>query len=299
MTYTQLKYFSMTCKYNNISRAAEKLYVSQPSVSLAIKELEEELGEALFLRSNNKLHLTEAGRMLWEMSESMLAQMELITDSITKRHMDSESLVIGMIPEISSWGVPYVESVVEQLKSKYPNLSVELVQMTPGDQDKMIANHIVDLALCNGSVMLPAGVGKKLITHAELKVLVGEDHPLAQQEKIKPSMLRDAVMIGDYIDRENWNEWLTKFFDEEDFVPKTKYFFTQNEAVCWLLKNHPLVAFGRPVINGLRPEGLAIRPFDPPRYEDIIVIYDNRYTIRNVVGDFIQMANRVPDPEQG
>ena len=51
------------------------MYVSQPSVSLAIKELEDELGEVLFLRNNNKLYLTEAGQMLWEMSEDMLAQM--------------------------------------------------------------------------------------------------------------------------------------------------------------------------------------------------------------------------------
>ena len=77
MTYNQLKYFNAVCQFNNISRAAKKMYVSQPSVSLAIKELEDELGEVLFLRNNNKLYLTEAGQMLWEMSEDMLAQMEL------------------------------------------------------------------------------------------------------------------------------------------------------------------------------------------------------------------------------
>lgn len=298
MTYTQLKYFSTACKYNNISRAAEKLYVSQPSVSLAIKELEEELGEALFLRSNNKLFLTEAGRMLWEMSESMLAQMELITDSITKRHMDSENMVIGIIGEIASWVMPYVDKVLGPMRAKYPNLDVEMVQLSPTEQDKMVANHIVDIAFCNGSTSLPAGMGKKLITRAELKVMMGENHPLAAYDKIKPDMLRDTVMIGDYIDREHWKEWLCKFFEGEDFIPKTRYFFTQNEPVCWLLKNRQVVSLGRPKINGVNMDGLAARPFDPPRYEDIIAVYDNRYTIRNVVADFIQAAERMPDPEQ-
>ena len=298
MTYTQLKYFSTACKYNNISRAAEKLYVSQPSVSLAIKELEEELGEALFLRSNNKLFLTEAGRMLWEMSESMLAQMELITDSITKRHMDNESMVIGIIGEIANWVLPYVDNVLQPLRSKYPNLDVEMVQLNPTELDKLVANHIVDIAFCNGSTSLPAGIGKKLITRAELKVMMSEDNPLAAHEKIKPSMLRDVTLIGDYIDQEHWKEWLTKFFDGEDFVPKTRYFFTQNEPVCWLLKNRKVVSLGRPVINGVNMDGMAVRPFDPPKYEDVIAVYDNRYTIRNVVADFIQAADRVPDPEQ-
>ena len=108
-------------------------------------------------------------------------------------------------------------------------------------------------------------------------------------------ILRDTEVIGDYIDQEHWQEWLHNFFETEDFIPKTSFFFTQNEAVTWLLRHHPVVAFGRPAINGLQMDGLVARPFDPPRFVDVLAIYDSHFTIRNIVADFIQAAKRVPD----
>ncbi len=295
MTYNQLKYFNAVCQFNNISRAAKKMYVSQPSVSLAIKELEDELGEVLFLRNNNKLYLTEAGQMLWEMSEDMLAQMELITDCITKRHMDEEQLTIGMTAEISSWTIPYVERIVQELRGKYPRLEIKLMQVLPIELDKAVGNHLVDVAFCNADGPLPARMSSKIITHAELYVIMGVQHPLAKREKICLSDLRDTEVIGDYIDQEHWQKWLHNFFETEDFIPKTSFFFTQNEAVTWLLRHHPVVAFGRPAINGLQMDGLVARPFDPPRFVDVLAIYDSHFTIRNIVADFIQAAKRVPD----
>ncbi len=295
MTYNQLKYFNAVCRFNNISRAAEKMYVSQPSVSLAIKELEEELGEALFLRNNNKLYLTETGQILWEMSEDMLAQMELITDSITKRHMDEEHLTIGMIAEIAGWVIPYVERIIRKLRKKYPRLEVEFIQVLPTELEKSIGNHLVDVAFCNADGPLPARMSSKLITHAELYVIMGAQHPLTEKEKIHLSDLKDTEVIGDYIDQEHWQNWLHSFFNGEDFIPKTRFFFTQNEAVIWLLQHHPVVAFGRPVINGLVMDGLTNRPFEPPQFVDILAVYDNRFTIRNIIADFIQACKRVPD----
>ena len=58
MKINQLIYFAMAAKYNNISKASKKLYVSQPAVSLAIKDLEEEFKCKLFARNNNVLTLT-------------------------------------------------------------------------------------------------------------------------------------------------------------------------------------------------------------------------------------------------
>ena len=102
MTYNQLKYFNTVCKYNNISKAAEKLFISPPSVSLAIKELEEELGTQLFLRSNNKLFMTESGKMLWEMSEEVLNEMEMITDIITRKNQEKEQPEPASFPGVEA-----------------------------------------------------------------------------------------------------------------------------------------------------------------------------------------------------
>ena len=61
MKLSQLEYFIATVKYNSITKASKSLYVSQPAVSLAIKELEEEFNTSFFVRHNNQLKLTEEG----------------------------------------------------------------------------------------------------------------------------------------------------------------------------------------------------------------------------------------------
>ena len=61
MKISQLRYFMTVCRYNNITKAAEELYVSQPAISSSIKDLETEFGVKLFYRQNNKLLLTDEG----------------------------------------------------------------------------------------------------------------------------------------------------------------------------------------------------------------------------------------------
>ncbi|MEG2037636.1 MAG: LysR family transcriptional regulator [Ruthenibacterium sp.] len=65
MKFSQLQYFCAVCRCNSISKAAEQLYVAQPSISIALKDLERELGVALFTRYNNRLSLTTEGNVFW------------------------------------------------------------------------------------------------------------------------------------------------------------------------------------------------------------------------------------------
>ena len=72
MTLQQLTYFQAACRYKNISRAAEELHISQPSVSSAIKNLEEEFGVRLIVRGRVGFTLTEAGEEFFALAEGML-----------------------------------------------------------------------------------------------------------------------------------------------------------------------------------------------------------------------------------
>ena len=62
MTITQMQYFVAVCEYGTISKSAEILHISQPSISLAIKDLEEQFGVILFERENKRLVLSEEGK---------------------------------------------------------------------------------------------------------------------------------------------------------------------------------------------------------------------------------------------
>ena len=76
MTLNQLRYFREVCRYESISKAADKLRVSQPSVSVGIKNLEDELNLTLIYRKNTKIIITEAGMKLYKTICSVLDSLD-------------------------------------------------------------------------------------------------------------------------------------------------------------------------------------------------------------------------------
>lgn len=93
MKLTQLEYFCVAARYHNITRASKELFVTQPSVSNAIKALEEEFGVNLFYRNNNKLTLTPEGEKFYQNAEELLAHAVLsdlnCTNSVSKLHLSA------------------------------------------------------------------------------------------------------------------------------------------------------------------------------------------------------------------
>ena len=72
MTLNQLRYFCTASRCHSITKAAEELYVTQPTISMAIRDLEVEFGISLFYRKGNQLILTEEGEMLYEKATYIL-----------------------------------------------------------------------------------------------------------------------------------------------------------------------------------------------------------------------------------
>ncbi|MFZ0445597.1 MAG: LysR family transcriptional regulator, partial [Bacillus sp. (in: firmicutes)] len=75
MEFRQLHYFSQIVKHGSFSKAAKQLFVSQPTISNVVKELESELGSKLFNRSTRKIELTDTGRLLYQYSENLSSSM--------------------------------------------------------------------------------------------------------------------------------------------------------------------------------------------------------------------------------
>ena len=76
MKLLQLKYFYTVCRYGSITKAADKLFVSQPTISFCIKELEEEFGVKLFHRKHNRLRLTVEGQFFCEKVKYILQSVD-------------------------------------------------------------------------------------------------------------------------------------------------------------------------------------------------------------------------------
>ena len=106
MKIIQLQYFAEVVKTNNISKAAKNLYVSQPAISAAIRELEKEFNTSLFIRYNNQLTLTDEGHYLYRLSLDLLENFDKVQTDMFNYLKKTEILKLGVPPMLGTFVFP-------------------------------------------------------------------------------------------------------------------------------------------------------------------------------------------------
>lgn len=117
MKLTQLEYFCVAARYHNITRASKELFVTQPSVSNAIKALEEEFGVNLFYRNNNKLTLTPEGEKFYQNAEELLAHADAVRSELHELRKQITPVRIGIPPML---GTIYLPGYVSFFEGRIP-----------------------------------------------------------------------------------------------------------------------------------------------------------------------------------
>lgn len=138
MDLKQMEYFIAIADTGSISNAARKLHMSQPPLSLQMKNLEEELGTTLFLRDSRHITLTETGKIFYKRAKGILALSKATIDEIADSKQ-KRSFHVGITPTTVTFFLPYLE----ELLKKYPNIHFEIY-----DEDTFT---LVDL-LKNGAI---------------------------------------------------------------------------------------------------------------------------------------------------
>jgi len=124
MNLRALRYFRAVAECGSFSRGSALLHVSQPAVSRMIRQLEDELGRPLFTRNSDGAALTEAGRLLFERSRSLLQQLE---QTVVEIRSGEGADVAGMITVALPPGVGHLLAppLIERFSAKYPNVAVK------------------------------------------------------------------------------------------------------------------------------------------------------------------------------
>mgnify|MGYP002594927753 CR=1 FL=1 len=125
MKLTQLEYFCVAARYHNITRASKELFVTQPSVSNAIKALEEEFGINLFYRNNNKLTLTPEGEKFYQSAEELLAHADAVRSELHELRKQITPIRIGIPPML---GTIYLPDMYLSLKEEFPDVDLRLYE---------------------------------------------------------------------------------------------------------------------------------------------------------------------------
>lgn len=190
MNLRHLHIFQTVCEENGITKAAEKLYMTQPAVSHAISELEEELSVTLFDRISRRLYLTQAGRILLEKTKGFLEMYDDL-EACVKNLESSAPLRIGSTITLANYILPGAMNHFEAAYG-YPPAQV-FVDNARGVEAKLCA-HELDLALLEG---VPRG-GQLITLPLEsfpLSIVCSPAHPLAGKTVALDILLKERLLL--------------------------------------------------------------------------------------------------------
>ena len=223
VTLRQLQIFVATAEEGSITGAAERLYLSQTAVSLALRQLEKELGVTLLLRQRAKgITLTSTGESLLPLGRNILAS---VADFGRSASDDGEVFGHVTVGCFASLGPTMFPEMLETFTCRHPQAKIHFVESGHEELMKMLEVGRVDLVMVY-RLGLPMGLIEQVIEVNKLGVLIAADHPLAHnRDTISLKELQNEPFI--MLDSKTSVDHARDVFTRSQVFPEVKY-RTQN-----------------------------------------------------------------------
>jgi DNA-binding transcriptional LysR family regulator len=190
----QIRYFLAVCETLNFTRAAESCNVSQPSLTRAIKGLEDELGGPLFRRERNNTHLTGLG----EMMRPHLMQVLIETEAARERaksfaKLDDVELKLGMMCTIGPRRfVPFLQA----FRERHPKVNLVIKDGSNGELQERLTEGQLDIAVYGQPEEIDERFHARRLYDERFVIGVGPGHPFEKQNAVRCTDLRDQAYVN-------------------------------------------------------------------------------------------------------
>lgn len=180
MTIVQLEYLLAVADYGSFSLASDHCFVTQPSLSTQIKNLEEELGVMLLNRDDKPLTLTSAGEVVVEQARKAIAAFNDVREEVLNlKNEVSGVLRLAVIPTIA----PYILHLfIPQFAAKYPKLKLEIREMFTRDIEAALKKDQIDIGILAGGFVNPKNIDEEEVFKDKFFLYVSGDSPLCGRE---------------------------------------------------------------------------------------------------------------------
>ena len=182
MTIIQLEYLLAVANYGSFSLAAEKCFVTQPSLSMQVKNLEEELGVIVLDRSKKPVLPTDAGLAVIRQAKEAVQAFAMVREVVSDLQNEiSGTLRLGVIPTIA----PYLlHRFIQDFVRKCPKVELQIREMMTGDIIRALDRDMLDAAIMAGGTS-PEGIREEELFNDRFFAYVSTDHPLCQRSNIR------------------------------------------------------------------------------------------------------------------
>lgn len=257
MELRQLEYFHMVCQELHFTRAAEKVGISQPSLSQQIRLLEHEIGTPLFDRIGKKTALTESGRLLLKHARNIFYELEQAKTAIKELNgLQSGNISIGTLLTVENYLIPQTLLNFHRL---YPAIEISVLGLSTGEIQKNLLENKLDI----GIVFLPMKDNELetvSLYKEELVLAVPNGHPLEDQDKVHLDVLRTTPSIlfpKNYFIR----QLINKSCNDLGFLPQPIFEITTMESLInMVVEGVGVTILPKPYLEYLNNNKIKITP---------------------------------------
>ncbi len=276
MEIKQLSYFIALAEEGNYLRAAHRLGISQPALSIAIKKLEEELGTQLFFSFGRQRELTNTGLRLLENSRNLVSLYQQTIDDVSHINQKTHGVIRFGLPPLM--GSCFFSQIIPSFAEKYPNVKINIVEQGAVTIDQMIHDGELDIALSLPTKRTAAFESHPFTTQ-QIMVILNREHPLAQYKQLYISNLRNEKFV---IFNENFiiHEQIMDSCHSAGFFPQITLLTSQWDFMIEVVaKTQSISILPKPVYEmSANPNIVAVPLVDGMKYWDVIIIRNkNRY----------------------
>ncbi len=287
MKLLQMRYFQTVCQYGSITRAAEELFVSQPTISFCIKELEDEFGIKLFHRRHNRLQLTVEGAFFHDKVSYILQAVDTLATQMKDMGNNHNHVKIAVPAMISTFLFPQMFNAYKEL---YPDVELEMLETGSLQARKLVYANSVDLGITILDNAVDDAYNLLPLVSTELVFCVNKNHPLANAEKISFKELADEHIILFKADSYQ-NIYIKRAFSEVGVTPNIMLYSSQLFTIKKFLSYGNAGAFLYRQVAEIDKDLVCI-PLDTPIMQNVVLIWSKNTSLYSDAENFIQFAKQ-------
>ena len=295
MKLTQLEYFCTAVQCGSITQAAKKLYVTQPAISGAIRELEKEFSVNLFTHSRNKLNLTEDGQRFYDRAAQLLREVDTATQQLHDLGELRRPVCVGIPP---LWGTTFFPDLLRDFHQKHPDIRLTFYEYGSARAATLVKEEELDVALVNLQLDDPDKFQSMRIGKDHFVIAADPSHPLAQRSSVTLEDLATVPLVMYNTDSVQ-NHSIRSRFDRLGIVPNALIYTSQIYTMKAMIHNNTCVSFFYASLLQDHPDLVGI-PLDPPIEQQVGLIWRKSAYVSRSIQAFLDFVKDYPlFPEEG
>lgn len=295
MNFQQLKYVTAIANSGSFREAARKLYISQPSLSSAVKELEEELGTKLFIRTNKGVSLTKAGSEFLDDAQRVLNQIELMELRFKQEERKTQFSVAAQHYDFLGNAFATIVNECQSLFHSFRLFETTTMKVVEEVQKGQSELGVLHLSEANELALLrfleKADLAYEIVGSFQTHIFLGQQHPLANKEILEVADLNAYPQIR--FTQEAGN---SAYFAEDllDIPDQESVIYTSDRSTLMnLLVNTNAYASGSGIVTRAAEKGLVLVPLDHSPENRLIVVYPATSHLSQSARQFISVLRKI------